>query len=51
MAGGRSRGTYEKSFAEHAEVYDEVVHYFFDADSAMSLEDGFVAGPGRPPGV
>jgi hypothetical protein len=51
IAGGRSPGTYEKTFAEPAEVYEEVLHYFFDADSPMRLEEDFVAGPGRPPGV
>lgn len=31
MAGGRSPGTYEKRFTEPAQVYEEVLHYFFDA--------------------
>jgi hypothetical protein len=44
----RSRGAYEKWFANPAEVYDEVIHYFFDADSPMHVELGFVSGPGRP---
>lgn len=51
MAGGRSPGTYEKRFTEPAQVYEEVLHYFFDPDSPMGLEEGFVAGHGRPPGA
>jgi hypothetical protein len=51
ILGGRSPGAYEKEFREPAEVYEEVLHYFFDEDSRMSLEEGFVAGPGRPPGA
>jgi hypothetical protein len=51
ILGGRSPGTYEKTFAEPAEVYEEVLRYFFDPDSPMRLEEDFVAGPGRPPGA
>jgi hypothetical protein len=47
----RSRGAYEKTFRDPAEVYEEVLHYFFDADSPMSVEVGFVAGPGRQAGA
>jgi hypothetical protein len=49
--GGRSPGAYEKTFREPDEVYEELLHYFFDADSPMRLENDFVPGPGRPPGA
>ncbi len=46
-----SRGAYEKTFRDAAEVYEELLHYFFDADSPMRVEHDFVAGPGRPAGA
>lgn len=33
------------------ELYEELLHYWFDADSPMSREDGFISGPGRPSGA
>lgn len=45
----RSPGAYEKVLHDPSDVYEELLHYFFDADSPMSVEDNFVAGPGRPP--
>lgn len=46
-----SPGAYIKILATAEELYEEVVHYFFDATSRMRLEDGFVPGSGRPPGA
>jgi hypothetical protein len=43
-----SPGAYMKDFATADEVYEELLHYFFDPDSRMRLEPGFEAGPGRP---
>jgi hypothetical protein len=33
------------------ELYEELLHYWFDPDSPMSKEEGFIPGPGRPPGA
>jgi hypothetical protein len=51
ILGGRAPGAYEKTFHTADEVYEELLHYFFDADSPMRLENDFVPGPGRPPGA
>jgi hypothetical protein len=39
----RSVGAYERNFATVDELYEEILHYYFDADSRMSLEIGFEA--------
>ena len=46
-----SAGAYERTFATLGEACAEAIHYFFDADSPMSKEEGFEAGPGRVPGA
>jgi hypothetical protein len=42
---------YQKELTSLDELYQELVHYYFDPDSPMSAEPGFVAGPGRPTGA
>jgi hypothetical protein len=42
---------YQKELTTLDELYEELVHYYFDPDSPMSAEPGFVAGPGRVTGA
>jgi hypothetical protein len=42
---------YEKKLRSIDELYEELLHFWFDADSPMSKEEGFIPGPGRPPGA
>lgn len=42
---------YERRFTTIDELYEELLHYWFDPDSPMSTEEGFIPGPGRPAGV
>lgn len=39
---------YRRELRTYEELYEELLHFWFDADSPMSAEEGFVAGPGRP---
>lgn len=42
---------YEKKLGSLEALYEELLHFWFDPDSPMSKEDGFIPGPGRPPGA
>ena len=46
-----SPGAYSKTFTDADAVYEEILHYYFDLDSRMSMEEGFEPGPGRPAGA
>jgi hypothetical protein len=39
---------YEKQLTSIEELYEEILHFYFDDDSPMAREEGFVRGPGRP---
>lgn len=43
-----SPGAYSRPIDDLDELYEEILHYYFDADSPMSKEPGFVPGRGRP---
>jgi hypothetical protein len=40
--------SYEKQLTSIDELYEEILHLYFDDDSPMAKEPGFVRGPGRP---
>jgi hypothetical protein len=42
---------YWRELSSIDELYEELLHYWFDADSPMATEEGFIPGPCRPSGA
>ncbi len=40
---------YSRVFRTIDELYEELLHFWFDVDSPMSAEEGFIGCAGRPP--